>query len=119
MRKPTPQERASFEAGIKLGAFFHQFIGMPISPKTLRQVESFLEKTISLQPYVKGVTVKLDDDKVEERSRAFGYCSLSPEDLLEIRVKVEVDGYLVEAKLSYRDDLKYPLMELEGVAVID
>lgn len=119
MRKPTPSERASFEAGIKLGAFFHQFVGMPISPKTLRDVESFLEETISLQPYVREVSVKLDGRRIEGRSRAFGYCSLSPEDLLEIRVKVEVDGCLVEARLSYRDDLEYPLMELEGVTVID
>ncbi len=36
---PTNREIAAFEAGIKLGALYHQFVGSPISPKTADSLE--------------------------------------------------------------------------------
>ncbi|MEE9268050.1 MAG: dihydroneopterin aldolase family protein, partial [Thermoplasmata archaeon] len=29
----TDAERAAFEAGIKLGSIFHQYVGAPVSPE--------------------------------------------------------------------------------------
>ena len=45
---PTNREIAAFEAGIKLGALYHQFVGSPVSPKTADSLERAIEESISL-----------------------------------------------------------------------
>ena len=57
---PTNREIAAFEAGIKLGALYHQFVGSPVSPKTADSLERAIEESISLQPYVRSVDVRID-----------------------------------------------------------
>lgn len=101
---------ASFEAGIKLGGLFHQFIGVPISEKNVEILEKAMESCVRLQPYVVDVEVKIDRKKLKEKS-SFGYCSLSPE-MLKARVVVEFEGERVEAVLEWNEKLRYPLMKL-------
>ncbi|MEM0350150.1 MAG: dihydroneopterin aldolase family protein [Archaeoglobaceae archaeon] len=100
---------AAFEAGIKLGALFHQFIGAPVSEKNAEILEKAMESCLRLQPYVVEAEVKIDRKKL--KSSAFGYTSLSPE-VLKARVVVEFEGERVEAVLEWNEDLKYPLMKL-------
>ncbi|MBQ3684350.1 MAG: hypothetical protein II925_02025, partial [Methanomicrobium sp.] len=40
---PDNKAQAVFEAGIKLGALYHQWVGTPISPKTAASVEKAIE----------------------------------------------------------------------------
>lgn len=101
---------ASFEAGIKLGALFHQFIGVPVSEKNAELLEKTIESCVKLQPYVIDVEVSIDRKKLKEVS-AFGYTSLSP-DMLRARVVVEFEGERVEAMLEWDEKLRYPLMKL-------
>lgn len=103
-------EKAAFEAGIKLGALFHQFIGMPVAEKNAEIVEKAMESCMLLQPYVVEAEVKIDREKLRDVS-AFGYTSLMP-DMLYAKVVVDVNGSRVSAVLEWDEKLNYPLMRL-------
>ncbi|HID43471.1 MAG TPA: dihydroneopterin aldolase [Archaeoglobaceae archaeon] len=104
-------EKAIFEAGIKLGAVFHQFIGAPVSSKNVELLEKAIESCILLQPYVVSAEVKIDREKLSEKSSEFGYTALADE-LLNVEVKVRVAKSEVSAELKWNDELKYPLMKI-------
>ena len=104
---------AAFEAGIKLGALYHQFIGMPVSPEILNTVEDCIEKSISLQPYVVKVEVRIDENMVKKEINTFGYCGLLGR-MLSVGVWIEYKGIEVKGVLKYDEALDYPLMSLEN-----
>jgi hypothetical protein len=105
----TGREIAAFEAGIKLGALYHQFIGAPISLKTAASMEQAIQESISLQPYVKSVQVKIDRKMLEEN--AFGYGELQGK-MIFAQVEIEYDGEIAKARLEYDLERDYPLMRL-------
>ena len=105
------KEVAAFEAGIKLGALFHQFVGIPISFDNVEIVEKAIESCVRLQPYVVEVEVKINREKLRERLSKFGYCSLSGE-MITARVKTRVGDAEAEAVLEWDEEKKYPLMRL-------
>jgi len=104
-------EKAAFEAGIKLGALYHQFIGMPINLEMIRDVEVLIEKSISNQPYVENVYIKLDREKVLKGLNKYGYTTLKSE-MIYVEVVVKYGGVKARARLRYDEEMKYPLMEL-------
>ncbi len=65
------RDQAVFEAGIKLGALYHQWVGTPISRKSAASVESAIEQAVILQPCVEEITVRLDRNLMTEN--IFGY----------------------------------------------
>ena len=71
----SDRERAIFEAGIKLGALYHQWVGTPISQESAASVESAIEKAVILQPFVEEITVRLDCTLMQKN--VFGYSELS------------------------------------------
>ncbi|MCS7118573.1 MAG: dihydroneopterin aldolase family protein [Archaeoglobaceae archaeon] len=103
---------AAFEAGIKLGALFHQFVGVPVSEKNVEILEKAMESCLRLQPYVIEAEVKIERQKL--RTSKFGYTSLSP-DILRARVIVDFEGERVEAVLEWDEELNYPLMKLRNL----
>lgn len=103
---------AAFEAGIKLGALFHQFIGAPVSEKNAEILEKAMESCLRLQPYVVDAEVEINRGRM--KLSKFGYTSLSPE-MLRAKVVVEFEGERVEAVLEWREDLGYPLMSLRNI----
>jgi dihydroneopterin aldolase len=105
----TNREIAAFEAGIKLGALYHQFVGAPVSPKTADSMENAIQESISLQPYVKSVQVKIDRKMLEEN--AFGYGELQGK-MIFAQVEIAYGGEVVWARLEYDLDRDYPLMRL-------
>ncbi len=108
----TDREQACFEAGIKLGGLFHQFVGTPVSPRTARSLARAMEKAVSLQPYVTEVHVFLDPRRGPRSGTGrFGYRYLTGE-MIRAEVSVQVRGVAVRARLAYREDLRYPLMEV-------
>jgi hypothetical protein len=76
MRKnmTSDHEQAIFEAGIKLGALYHQWVGTPISRESAASVETAIEKAVILQPFVEEISVKLDRCLMTENR--FGYSEL-------------------------------------------
>ncbi len=105
------KEVAAFEAGIKLGALFHQFVGIPVSFDNVELIEKAIESCVKLQPYVREVEVKIDREKLKKRLSGFNYCSLSGE-MLYAKVKTAVEGYEATAVLEWDEEMKYPLMRL-------
>ena len=69
------REQACFEAGIKLGALYHQWVGTPISKKSAESIEAAIEKAVILQPCVEAITVHLNRELMTEN--VFGYSELS------------------------------------------
>ncbi|MET1124059.1 MAG: dihydroneopterin aldolase family protein [Archaeoglobaceae archaeon] len=100
--------RAAFEAGIKLGALFHQFVGAPVSEENAELLARAIESCVRLQPYVVDVRVEIDAKKANS---AFGYTSLLP-DMLYAYVEVKVGEATVRARLRWDEEAKYPVMEL-------
>ena len=115
MGKPGPCEMAAFEAGIKLGALYHQFTGVPVSEKTAESLEEAMEEAISNQPYVSKVRVFISREKLAARENVFGYAELSG-DMVEAEVEVECCGARAAAKLGLNEATGYPLMELVWIS---
>ncbi len=110
----SPRDRAVFEAGIKLGALYHQFTTTPISPITIESAERAIEESVSLQPFVRSVSVRIDREMVRSSLNEYGYCELDGK-MLDVRLTTELDHTIVTAKLSYEKKLGYPLMKIVSI----
>ncbi len=108
----TPRDNAVFETGIKLGALYHQFVGAPISPKTVDSMEKAIAQSISVQPYVKSIKVHIDREMVKENLSSFGYTELKGP-MLKVDVVIAYEGYEVTAGMALKD--QYPLMFVKDV----
>jgi len=106
----TDRERAIFESGIKLGAIFHQYTGVPINESNREDIEKTIEKSVMLQPFVKSVSVSINIDG--HGNTSFRYMSLSG-DMLDVRLTIKYKDQEVNARMQYMQDLDYPLMYLE------
>lgn len=115
--KVLDRDIAVFEAGIKLGALYHQFIGTPVSTETVEVLETAIEKSVSLQPWVSSVEVEIDREKVRENENEFRYCELRGE-MLDVNVVVLYEEVEVHARVKYEEDMSYPLMRVERVKVL-
>ncbi|HLY76514.1 MAG TPA: dihydroneopterin aldolase family protein [Thermoplasmata archaeon] len=110
----TSREALLFEAGIKLGGIFHQYLGIPVSSTTAAALARSIEAAVSLQPFVEKVRVRI----VPTRGGAvgpgrFGYRYVTAE-MIDARVTLVDGSTRVVARLSYRADLRYPLMRVES-----
>ncbi len=106
---PSKREIAAFEAGIKLGALYHQFVGAPVSIRTARSLEIAMQESISLQPYVTEVTVRINRDMLLEN--VFGYGELQGR-MIFAGVEINYEGEVVRARLEYDAEKDYPMMKL-------
>lgn len=112
--KVLDRDIAVFEAGIKLGALYHQFIGTPVSTETVGVLETAIERSVSLQPWVNSVEVEIDREKVRENENAFRYCELRGE-MLDVKVVVRYEKVEVHVRVKYEEHRGYPLMRVEKV----
>ena len=98
---------AAFEAGIKLGALYHQWVGTPISPSTAPFVEQAIEKAVSLQPNVEEIDVRIDVDLMVPNT--FGYSELAGR-MFDVEIVTKVGKAVCRAALKLDDD--YPMMRI-------
>ncbi len=103
----TDREKAAFEAGIKLGALYHQFVGTPIARETAAAVETAIEQAVGLQPFVTAVRVRLDREMMV--TNRFGYSELAGR-MFDVEIRTRVGGASCTARLHLEDD--YPMMEI-------
>ncbi|KQB34593.1 MULTISPECIES: dihydroneopterin aldolase family protein [Acidiplasma] len=108
--KCTDRERAIFEAGIKLGAIYHQYTGIPVNESNIEYIQKAIESATMLQPFVENVKVKINLNA--ENDTKFNYKSLNGT-MLEVDLTVNYNGSTARAKMKYLRDLNYPLMYLE------
>ncbi|MEM0139397.1 MAG: dihydroneopterin aldolase family protein [Ferroplasma sp.] len=106
----TDRERAIFEAGIKLGAIFHQYTGIPVSSENVEAIQKAIESAVQIQPFVEHISVSIDVTKME--GTAFHYSTLSGE-MIDAILTINYNGSRVHARMKYIEELNYPLMYLE------
>ncbi|HTS33055.1 MAG TPA: dihydroneopterin aldolase family protein [Thermoplasmata archaeon] len=107
------REALLFEAGIKLGGIFHQYLGIPVSRRTARDLARAIEDAVSLQPYVEAIDVRIDPTRGGRTGVGrFAYRYLTPE-MLHVRVRLRDGPTEVVARLEHRSDLRYPLMSVD------
>lgn len=99
--------QAAFEAGIKLGALYHQWVGTPISPKTAHLVEEAIKEAVSLQPFVEDIKVKINTELMVLNS--FGYSELSGK-MFDVVITTRVGNATCVAGLKLEED--YPMMKI-------
>ncbi len=107
----TDREKAAFEAGIKIGALYHQFVGTPIARETAETVEAAIEQAVSLQPYVTSIRVRLNRDLMV--SNRFGYSELAGK-MFDVEITTRVGATVCRARLRLEDD--YPMMEVVEIS---
>ncbi|MDO5851304.1 MAG: dihydroneopterin aldolase family protein [Methanobacteriaceae archaeon] len=108
----TSKERAIFEAGISLGALYHQFIGTPISIETVQSLEKTIKESITLQPCITDVKINIDKTLIKTEENKLGYSELQGE-MLNIKLTSQYKDETIIAKLEYIPKLQYPLMYIE------
>jgi len=107
-------ERAAFEAGIKLGSIYHQFVGVPLRPENVSTLERAIEAGCKVQPFVESVKVKIDRSKLKRKRGQYDYVSLTG-DMLDVVLVVRYKGTKVRASMRMIDEMNYPLMYVESV----
>ncbi|MEM1946327.1 MAG: dihydroneopterin aldolase family protein [Candidatus Caldarchaeum sp.] len=103
----TDRDRAVFEAGIALGAIVHSVAGFPVAADVKAFIEKAVEKSFMLQPYRKKVKLRIAG--VPAKAGVYRYGTLTPEKL-DVAVEVCYGGAVVEARMRYVKQLRYPLM---------
>jgi hypothetical protein len=110
---PTDREQACFEAGIKFGALYHQFVGAPVSPDSASSLARAMEESIENQPHCREVSVDVKADRIRQRVQK-GYTELTGT-LMDVDVAVERAGVEVRASMA-EDEAGYPLMAVNDVS---
>ena len=108
MGEETTTEEACFEAGIKLGALYHQFVGTPVTESSVGSLETAIREAVESQRYVREASVNVEG---VEHNR-YEYDELEGT-MLDVRVVVEYDGVVVEASMDEEDG--YPMMRVDNV----
>jgi hypothetical protein len=107
-------ERATFEAGIKLGTIYHQFVGVPLRRENVNTLERAIEAGSKVQPFVEDVKVKIDRSRLKNKRGKYDYVSLTGE-MLNVKLTVRYKDVRVKASMRLIKDINYPLMFVESV----
>lgn len=78
--------------------------------RTASSLERAIEESISLQPFVRRVVVRINRDMLKEN--IFGYGELEGR-MIFAQVEIEYEGEVVSAQLEYDREKSYPLMSLK------
>ncbi|HEY5539585.1 MAG TPA: dihydroneopterin aldolase family protein [Thermoplasmata archaeon] len=108
----SDRERAIFEAGVKLGSVYHQFVGTPLDTRSVRALERAIEAGVRAQPNVQSVRARIDRAALRRGTTKMGYASLTG-DMLDVTVTTRVGGSTAIGRLRYVASLKYPLMYIK------
>ena len=110
----SDSERATFEAGVKLGTIYHQFVGVPLSAENVETLERAIEAGSKVQPFVESVKVKIDRSKLKKKRGQYDYISLTG-DMLDVTLSVKYKSARVRASMRLVKEMNYPLMFIESV----
>lgn len=84
-------------------------MGAPVSIRTASSLELAMQESISLQPYVAEVKVRINRDMLQEN--VFGYGELQGR-MIFAEVAIDYQGEVVRARLEYDAEKDYPMMRL-------
>jgi hypothetical protein len=114
----TRRERAIFEAGIKLGSIYHQFVGVPVDMSNVEILERSMERGAMVQPFVEDVKVRIDRSSFRDKKDEYGYQSLTG-NMLDVSLTITIGNDKVVAEMRYIKELHYPLMFVKEVTGTD
>lgn len=110
----TLRERAVFEAGIKLGTVYHQFVGTPVNAANVNILERAIADGVKVQPFVKDIAVKIDRSALRRKCDEFDYQTLTG-NMLDVVLTIQIENVRVKAGMKYIEELHYPLMYVHEV----
>jgi hypothetical protein len=110
----SERERAVFEAGIKLGTIYHQFVGTPVAAANVDILEKAIEDGVRVQPFVKDVMVSISREALRQKKDEFDYQTLTG-NMLKVELTIAVGGTTVIAGMDFKADLRYPLMYVKEI----
>ena len=113
-KEVTERDRAIFEGAITLGAIFHQFNGIPITKSLIPIVSEVIEKTMSIQPFIKDIKVKINEKMLRNYDHSYDYSILSG-DKLELELISYYGNYEVHLGMKYVEELEFPLMFIKKI----
>jgi hypothetical protein len=114
-KRPDDAQMAAFEAGIKLGALYHQFTGSPLNLQNVDSLEKAIAESISVQPFVEEINVTVNRDIIAEKLNGeFGYCELEGK-MLTVYLVVIHENTRIRASMKYNKELDYPLMKINEI----
>ncbi len=111
----TDRERALFEAGIKMGTLYHQFVGTPFNRESVGRLEEAMAEAIRVQPYVEDARVRIDRSVLPQGDDEYSYCSLTGT-MIDGMITIRMGDARVVAEIRYDVDLDYPLMYVSSVS---
>ena len=80
-----------------------------MSAKTAQSLEQAMQESISLQPYVRTVKIRINRQMLKEN--VFGYSELEGR-MIIADLEINYEGEIVRARLEYDSAKNYPLMSL-------
>lgn len=111
----SERDIAVFEAGIKLGALYHQFVGTPVNTETIDGLARAIEESIILQPYVRSVSVSIDREMVAKKlNPKFKYCELEGR-MLHVSLQILYKNTVATVELAYDEEQDYPMMSIKKI----
>ncbi len=110
----SPSERAAFEAGIKMGTVYHQFVGTPISLENVDALERAIEASLKVQPFVVDAKVRIKREGLRSKGGVYKYKTLRGE-MLDVDLIVQYEDKVAVCKLEYVEDMDYPLMYIKEI----
>ena len=105
----TDRERVAFEAGIKLGSVYHQFVGTPVSLDNVEVLEKAIEEGLRVQPFVEDVRIRIDRTGLRNKRHQYDYMSLTG-NMLDVQIIIKYNDSVANCKIEYIKELNYPLM---------
>lgn len=115
MQQITDRDNLLFEAGIKLGALYHQFTGSPVNLRTAESLEKAIQESISVQPCVESITVSINREMIRSKLNSeYGYCELEGR-MLEVRITASFKSAKADVSMEFNNELDYPLMKIDRI----
>ena len=110
----TDSERAVFEAGIKLGTIYHQFIGSPVNRTNVCSLEKTIEDGVRVQPFVKRVSVTIDRKALGIGGGVYRYKTLTGS-MLRVKLVINYNGTETACEMRQVPEINYPLMFIRSI----
>ncbi len=112
----TDDQRAVFEAGIKLGTIYHQYVGCPVSFNNVDVLEKAIEEGTKIQPFVEDVRVSIDRTRLKavRTKKGYKYVTLTG-NMLHVWLKVSYGSAEAVCELKYMEEMDYTLMSVKEI----
>ena len=113
----TDSERAVFEAGIKLGGIYHQFIGATVTPENVAHLEKVIVEGARYQPFVESIEAHVDRTELRQKSDPYDYQTITGK-MLSVRIVTHYGTARAVCELKWLPDMHYPLMYVKEVTKV-